>query len=110
MKNKNGFALLISLLFLILIGSFSLSIVQTNIFASNLNSLKYLHFQATIYLDFLTQYIHTHSHEEIANLQLKDNRYNLSIKREEEFGDSVYYIILETVDNTPIRLSEKIIK
>jgi hypothetical protein len=110
MKHKKGFALLITIILVVVISYLSYSIVQSNIFSSNLNKLKYLHLQANIHLDFIKEYISTHTQIQIDNLHLDDDRFKLTIVSKDENTTMVYYIYLETVDDTPIRLSDKIIK
>ncbi|MCD4758759.1 MAG: hypothetical protein K8R39_10835 [Arcobacteraceae bacterium] len=110
MKQKRGFALLITIILVVVISYLSYSIVQSNIFSSNLNKLKYLHLQANIHLDFIKEYIATHTQTQIDNVTLDDQRFELSIVSRDQNTTMVYYIYLKTVDDTPIRLSDKIIK
>jgi len=110
MKEKKSFALFITIILVVLISIFSYSIVQSNIFASNLNKLKYLHLQATIELDYVKEYIQTHIQTQIENFVLNDERFTLCIVSKDENGSTIYYIAIKTKDDTPIRLSDKIIK
>lgn len=107
---KRGFALLITIILVVVISYFSYSIVQSNIFSSNLNKLKYLYLQANIHLDFIKEYISTHTQTQIEHFALEDSRFGVSIVSKEQNSTTVYYIYLQTVDGTPIRLSDKIIK
>lgn len=110
MKPKKGFALLITIGLVVLISYFSYSIVQSNTFSTNLNTLKYLHLQANIHLDFIKEYIASHSQTQIDTFVLEDDRFTTSIISNDENGTMVYYLYVETKDDTPIRLSDKIIK
>ncbi len=110
MKEKKAFALLITIMLVVVISYFSYSIVQSNTFSSNLNKLKYLHLQAKIHLDFVKEYIDSHTQTQIDTFVLNDERFNVSIVSKDENGTMVYYIVIATKDDTPIRLSDKIIK
>ena len=110
MKEKKSFALLITILLVVIISYFSYSIVQSNMFSSNLNKLKYLHLQAKIHLDFVKDYILSHTQIQIDTFSLNDERFDLSIISKDENGTKVYYIAIEAKDDMPIRLSDKIIK
>jgi len=107
---SQGFALFITIL---LVGSLfllSYSIVQSNLFQSNLNKLKYMNLQANIHLDYVKKYISEHDDLEIKNLSLEDNRFDLKISAKEENAKQVYYVVIEAKESIPIRLSQKIIK
>ena len=110
MIKKSGFALLSTIFLVLLFSLFSYKIVENNIFSSNLNKLKYLHLQANIHLEYIKTYISTHNEVEIDDFILNDDRYSLDIVKKDENGISVYYIGLKTIDDTPIRLSDKVIK
>lgn len=110
MKQKRGFALLITIILVVVISYFSYSIVQSNTFSSNLNKLKYLHLQANIHLDFIKEYIVTHTQTQIDSFTLNDERFEISIVSKDENGTINYYIYIASKDDTPIRLSDKIIK
>ena len=88
--------------------------IETNLLSSNLNTLKYLHFEAIKHRDTIVNYIQNHTAEEIEEytrtLALNDTRFKSSILQEEDGERSVYYLSIETVDNSHIRLSQKIIK
>ena len=107
---KKGFALFTTIFLVMLFSLFSYKIVENNIFSSNLNKLKYLHLQANIHLKYIKKYISSHNSNQIDNLILEDNRYMLNIVRKDENSTSVYYIELKTLDDTPIRLSDIVIK
>lgn len=109
-KRKQAFALLITIVLVVLISYFSYSIVESNTFSSNLNKLKYLHLQANIHLDFVKEYILSHTQTPIDTFSLSDERFNVSIVSKDNNGTIEYNIAIETRDDTPIRLSDKIIK
>ncbi len=109
-NSKKSFALFITLFLVVLFGLLSYKIVENNVFSSNLNKLKYLHLQANIHLKYIKKYIETHNESEIDSFTLDDNRYTLNIIPQDENGTKVYYLSLETVDDTPVRLSVKVIK
>ena len=109
-KLKPAFALLFTIM---LVGSLfllSYAILENNIFQSNLNKLKYMNLQAQIHYDYVENYIGDHTHEEILELGLNDNRFDLNITFTIENNKITYYIIIDAKDDLPIRLSKKIIK
>lgn len=110
-KVKKSFALLTTLLLLIIFSFLSISIVETNLLGSNLNKLKYLHLQATIYEDDIIKYINTHKNEEIKDFvsRWNDTRFTIDITNDDT-NSSIYYISIKTNDDSHIRLSQKIIK
>lgn len=110
MSHKRSFALFITIILVVLMSYFSYSIVQSNIFSSNLNKLKYLHLQAKIHLDFIKKYIISHRSVQIENFTLNDKRFGVDIVSKDENSTTVYYISIATLNDTPIRLSDKIIK
>ncbi len=109
-NSKKSFALFITLFLVVLFGILSYKIIENNVFSSNLNKLKYLHLQANIHLEYIKEYIENHNESEIDNFTLDDNRYTLNIMPKDENGTKVYYFSLETIDDTSIRLSDKVIK
>ena len=110
-RMKRSFALLTTILLVILFSFISIRIVETNLFSSNLNKLKYLHLQATIHIDVIIEYIKTHTNEEIIEYKnsWNDERFSINIIQDDS-NSSVYYTSIETVDESHIRLSQKIIK
>lgn len=109
-KTKKGFALFTTLFLVVLFTFLSYQIVENNIIKSNLNKLKYLHLQANIHLDYIKEYITNNSEENIDSFILDDERYIVSINKKSETNSTVYYLSIETSDDTHIRLSDKIIK
>ena len=110
-RMKRSFALLTTILLVILFSFISIRIVETNLLSSNLNKLKYLHLQATIHIDTIIEYIKIHTNEEIIEYQnsWNDERFSINIIQDDN-NSSVYYTSIETVDESHIRLSQKIIK
>ncbi len=108
---KRAFSLLFTIFLVVLIGLLSHRVVENKIFSSNLNSLKYLHLQANIHMDFVKEYIKNHQVAQINDLSLSDSRFTFTLDHEQNSdGDDVFYVVIETVDQTPITLSEIIIK
>jgi hypothetical protein len=110
MIKKRGFAIITTIFLVLLFSLFSYKIVENNIFSSNLNKLKYLHLQANYHLEYIKNYIIINNETQIDNFILNDDRYQLKIVKKNENNDEVYYISLKTADDTPIRLSDKVIK
>jgi len=109
-QSKRAFALLITIFLVIVVSLLSYRIMENNIFSSNLNTLKYLHLQAVIHKDSLKEYILTHSKEQILSYSLLDTRFDIEVIHQLKDGKDHYYFSVFTKDETPIRLSEKIIK
>ena len=109
-QEKSAFALFITMFLVVALGIFSLSIVQNNIFSSNLNKLKYLHFQANIHFEYIKKFIENNSIEDIENFNLQDNRYDTTIVKRVESNTTIFYISIKIKDDTPVRLSDKIVK
>ena len=109
---KKSFALLSTILFVIVFSLVSIRFVETNLLSSNLNSLKYLHLQSLIYMDIINQFILTHSNEQIDEYvnSWSDNRFLIKIISDDT-NSSIYYSSIQTRDtNNHVRLSQKIIK
>lgn len=113
MENKNlkkSFVLLSTILLVVIFSFLSISMVETNLLSSNLNTLKYLHFEAIKHQDTIITYIKEHNDEEIeAYATTFDDRFEIELRKDEE-ESSVYYLSIKTVDDSHIRLSQKIIK
>jgi len=110
-KVKKSFALLTTILLVILFSFVSLRIVETNLLSSNLNKLKYLHLQATIHFDDIKEYIKNHNDSEITNYlnNWNDNRFVVNLHNDDT-NSSIYYLSIKSSDDSHIRLSQKIIK
>jgi len=108
---KKSFALLTTISLVILFSFLSIRMVETNLMGSNLNKLKYLHLQATIHMDRVIEYIKKHTDVEIIEYENKWNneRFFITISKDET-NSSIYYTSIETIDESHIRLSQKIIK
>ena len=105
---KKSFALLTTIILLVLFGFISISLVETNLLSSNVNKLKYLHLQANIHIDTISDYIKNHNDLEIDEYKnnWQDERFSINITNK----DLIYYISIKTNDNSHVRLSQKIIK
>jgi len=108
---KKSFALITTIVLVILFSFISIRMVETNLLSSNLNKLKYLHLQATVHIDTIKEYIKTHNHTDILEYKNKwnDNRFLIEIIQDDT-NSSIYFTSIETRDNSHIRLSQKIIK
>jgi len=109
---KKSFALLTTLILVIVFSLMSVRLVETNLLSSNLSSLKYLHLQATVYMDTIKEFILEHSLTEIQQYQdnWSDDRFTIKIVLDES-DSSLYYYSIETTDiNSHVRLSKEIIK
>jgi len=110
-KVKKSFALLTTLILIILFSFLGIRIVETNLLGSNLNKFKYLHLQAKIYEDTIINFINTHNDIEINEFIniWNDNRFEINISNDDT-NSSIYYISIKTKNESHIRLSQKIIK
>jgi hypothetical protein len=111
MNLKKSFALLTTIILVMLFSFISIRLIETNLLSSNLNKLKYLHLQANIYIDRMSKYIISHNDLEIYEYKnnWQDERFSINIIKDEN-NDSIYYISIKTSDNSHVRLSQKIIK
>ena len=108
---RKSFALLTTFFLIIVFSFLSVRIIETNLLGSNLNKLKYLHLQATIYKDDIIEFINTHDEVEIENYVSKWNDVHFFINiTHDDTNSSIYYFSIETKDDSHIRLSQKIIK
>lgn len=109
-QRKRAFALFTTIIFVVLFSFISYRIVESNIFSSNLNKLKYLHLQANIHMDYVKDFIVNNDENTINDFVLEDERFDLNISKKVDSNKTTYYINLETIDESEIRLSQKIIK
>lgn len=109
-KLKPAFALLFTIFLVGVLFLYAYSILQSNVFSSNLNKLKYMNLQANIHYDYVKDYIENNSDQQIKKLSLDDNRFDLKITSTIDNNTTTYYVIIEAKDDIPIRLSKKIIK
>jgi len=110
-KLKKSFALLTTILLIFVFTFISIRVVETNLLSSNLNTLKYLHLQASIHSDTINEFVKMHTSSEIQDFEdnWSNNRFEIQITPDDT-NSSVYYTSIETIDNSHIRLSQKIIK
>lgn len=109
-QNKRAFALFITLILVSILFLLLYSIVQNNVFQSNLNRLKYMNLQAHIHYDYVKNYIQEHSKDEIEQLSLDDKRFILKIIPKIQEKQTIYYVVIQAWGEIPVRLSKKIIK
>lgn len=110
LKLKKSFVLLITMFMVILFGIYSLTILENNTFSDNLNKLKYLHLQASVHLEYINQFVKKSTPDEISNFQLNDDRFKTSIVMKLDGNITTYYINIKTIDDTPVRLSQTVVK
>lgn len=110
-KLKKSFALLTTIVLVVLFSFISIRLVETELLSSNLNTLKYLHLQANIHIDKINEYVKTHDDIQIKNFKdsWSDDRFEIDIVKDEN-NSSIYYTSINTVDQSHVRLSQKIIK
>lgn len=109
-QKRSAFALFITIIFVMLFSFVSYRIVESHIFSGNLNQLKYLHLQANIHMNYIKKFIVTNDANTIDEFILDDERFQLNIVEKFDNNHTTYYISLETIDHSEIRLSQKIIK
>ena len=107
-KYKRSFILISTLMLVLLFSIFTISITETNMFSSNLNRLKYLHLQANVHMYNIANYILTHKKQDVEQLIIDDNRYDLKIKIDTIKNKTTYDIFISTKDDTPVTLYKKI--
>jgi len=107
-KQKKSFILFTTMMLVVVFGIYSLTIVENNLFLSNLVKLKYLTLQANIYLNDITNRLITNNYQ--TDLVLDDNRFELRIDSIIDQNSTIYYIIINTTDDTPIRVVKKLQK
>lgn len=106
---KSGFALFLSVVLVFIVSILSVNIFYNNNLMGNINNLKYLHLQANIHLKHIEQMVKNSTNEQIDNFSLNDTRYNVTIKQNDT-NSSIYFVSVETKDDTPVRVYKKIIK
>jgi len=105
---KKSFVLISTLILLILFSIFTISLVETNIFNTNINKLKYLHLQAQIHLRNIKLYLISHPKSDINNIIFLDSRFDISIKKTTINKKTIFHIFISTKDNTPITIVDSI--
>lgn len=106
---KKSFALITTMLLIVVLGISSVEFIQNNIFSTNLNKLKYLHLQAQIYMSEIKKFISTSTEDDINNFILNDNRFTLKIIKIDDINNSIYYFSIESLENH-IKINNKFIK
>ncbi|MEA3315751.1 MAG: hypothetical protein U9Q30_07855 [Campylobacterota bacterium] len=106
---RKSFALITTMILIVILGTFSLQLIQNNIFVTNLNKLKYLELQAQIYMRDIKDFISTSTDIEISNFILNDNRFKVKIIKIDDINSSIYYFTIESLEND-IKINNKFIK
>ena len=109
-KIKRSFALLITIMLLMLFAGLSISIVETQTISTNIDTLKYLNLQANIHLGYIKKYINAHSIQDINTFECSDDKFKIELIKYEENNQTKYHIYINTVDGTHIRLYDSISK
>lgn len=108
---KKGFGLLSVLILLVVFSFLSINIVQNQTFSSKIDTLKYLHLQAIIYISNVKKYIQNNSDEQIQTYNLDDDRFILLIQSEDINSSTIlYHISLKTNDDTHIAVYDSLVK
>ena len=101
-----------TLLLVVMFSYLSISLIQTKSFSQKLNELKYLHLQAKIHMDSLEGLskddLDSLSQGDDIDKYIKDPRYNMSVSTDQ--NQTKYFIVVETSDESHIRLSQIVIK
>ena len=101
---KKSFSLFITIILVSLFSYLSLSILETKNISSNIDTLKYLHLQAQIHLEYIKNYIKIHSQNEIESFILNDNRFYTNIIKQNENNQTIYNITIKAKEKN-IRLN-----
>ena len=109
-QETKGFALFITIILITLLSFLSISIIGNQTISSNIDKLKYLYLQSQIHLQYTKEYINTHTQNEIDSFKLEDTRFNLQVISNQENNQTIYTIIINTVDDTTIRAYSTITK
>jgi hypothetical protein len=107
---KRSFILISSIIIVLLLSLYSLTILKNNTLFSNINTHKYLHLQGRIHMEKLKNFINTHNDTQINNFSLNDNRYNMKIVKTITESSVLYHVSLETYDDTNVRIYETFVK
>ena len=109
-KKNKAFALFITINLLILFSFLSISIIETQTITSNINKLKYLHLQAYIHMQNIKSYIKNNSDNKINTFKLNDDRFKINITKQIDNDQSFYSLSIETIDDSRIRITQKVVK
>ena len=109
-KMKKSFILVFTIFLSILFSIYSLTILENKTISSNLNRLKYLHLQAQIHISYIKNIILKNRNIDIKTLTINDSRFSLNIIENNESNITAYFISIETIKDTPVRICERIYK
>ena len=108
-KMKKSYTLLISIVLITIFSFLAISILETKALRSSNLSNQYLYIQGKNHLDFFKSYIKTIDLEDISNLEIKDDFFDIYAKIEKK--DSIFVIdIFEKAKNYYISLYEQVTK
>jgi hypothetical protein len=103
---KKSFALFLTIIAVNIFAFLSISIVENSSLSSTIDTLKYLHLQANIHLEFVKKFIKTNTEDKINNLKLNDGRFILKIIYKAQ--NKTYHISIKSKDDN-IRVCDKVV-
>ena len=108
-KMKKSYTLLISIVLITIFSFLAISILETKALRSSNLSNQYLYIQGKNHLDFFKSYIKTIDLEDISNLEIKDDFFDIYAKIEKK--DSIFTIdIFVKAKDYDISLYEQVTK
>ena len=108
-KMKKSYTLLISIVLITIFSFLAISILETKALRSSNLSNQYLYIQGKNHLDFFKSYIKTIDLEDISNLEIKDDFFDIYAKIEKK--DSIFVIdIFVKAKDYDISLYEQVTK
>ena len=106
---KKSYTLLISIVLITIFSFLAISILETKALRSSNLSNQYLYIQGKNHLDFFKSYIKTIDLEDISNLEIKDDFFDIYAKIEKK--DSIFVIdIFVKAKDYNISLYEQVTK
>ena len=108
-KMKKSYTLLISIVLITIFSFLAISILETKALRSSNLSNQYLYIQGKNHLDFFKSYIKTIDLEDISNLEIKDDFFDIYAKIEKKDSICVIDIFVKAKDYD-ISLYEQVTK
>ena len=108
-KMKKSYTLLISIVLITIFSFLAISILETKALRSSNLSNQYLYIQGKNNLDFFKSYIKTIDLEDISNLEIKDELFNINAKIQQKDSSFIIDIFVKAKDSD-ISLYEQITK
>ena len=108
-KMKKSYTLLISIVLITIFSFLAISILETKALRSSNLSNQYLYIQGKNHLDFFKSYIKTIDLEDISNLEIKDDFFDIYAKIEKNNSISTIHIFVKAKDYD-VSLYEKVVK